>query len=107
MFNSLTSSTMIEPNRAFRLGGEQGGAFNVSGRNTGPVPVIVYAEVNGTRDSITTLAPGDPVDARFAARTTAVFRNPSTRATAVVSIVVTGDTRALGMRYETAAPVRP
>lgn len=97
---SLNSSISIEPGKAFRLGGGQAGEFVVRGRNTGPVPVTVFSELAGKRDSILTLAPGAPVDARFPAMATAVFSNASSTATATVAVKVTGDTDALGMRYE-------
>ena len=97
---SLTSTTSIAPGQAFRLGGGQAGAFTVRGTNTGPVDVIVFSEVAGTRDSLLTLAPGAPVDARFAKSATAIFVNTSTARTATVSIRVTGDIGGLGMRYE-------
>jgi hypothetical protein len=97
---SLTSSTTIEPGKAFRLGGGQAGAFVVRGSNAGPVPVVVFSERRGMRDSVTTLAPGAPVDARFPATATAIFMNTSSSRNATVNIKVTGDIGALGMRYE-------
>ena len=38
---SLTSTTSIKPDMAFRLGGGQSSAFTVSGTNAGDVPVVV------------------------------------------------------------------
>ena len=101
MFNSVTSVTTIEPNKAFRLGGGQAGAFTVRGRNEGQVAVVVYSEVAGKRDSVLTLAPGALVDAQFRSNATAVFRNTSSVESATVSLKVTGDVRGLGMGYET------
>jgi hypothetical protein len=97
---SLTSSTTIEPGKAFRLGDGEHGAFVVRGTNTGPVDVVVYAEVRGRRDSVTTLAPGAPVDARFPKSAVAIFKNMSTNQSATVAIKVTGDVGGLGMTYE-------
>jgi hypothetical protein len=97
---SLTSTTTIEPDKAFRLGGGQAGAFVVRGTNAGPVPIVVYSELNGKRDSVLTLAPGAPVDARFAKAAMAIFKNSSSTQTATVAIKVTGDIGALGMGYE-------
>lgn len=97
---SLTSTTIIEPGKAFRLGGGQGGAFVVRGTNAGSVPIVVYSDVDGRRDSVLTLAPGAPVDARFPKSAMAVFRNTSRTETAKVAITVTGDIGALGMGYE-------
>jgi hypothetical protein len=98
--SSLISNTRIEPGQAFKLGGGQGSAFTVRGTNDGPVPVVVYAELDGKRDSVLTLAPGEPVDATFPKSAMAIFRNTSWTRTATVSIKVTGDIASLGMRYE-------
>jgi hypothetical protein len=73
--NSVTSRTSIDPGQAFRLGGGQLGAFTVRGSNSGAVPVVVFIDRNGARDSITTVAPGQKVDATFPARSMAVFVN--------------------------------
>ena len=97
---ALTSTTRIEPGKAFRLGGGQPGAFLVRGTNTGPVAVVVFSEVAGKRDSIVTLAPGAPVDARFGSSAMAIFMNTSSTRTAIVAIKVTGDVSALRMGYE-------
>lgn len=97
---SLTSTTMIDPGKSFRLGGDQRSAFTVRGSNAGPVPVIVFVEQRGTRDSVTTLAPGAPVDARFPSGSTAIFMNTSRTQVASVAITVTGDINGLDMRYE-------
>ena len=97
---SLTSSTVIAPGKAFRLGGGQAGAFLVRGTNAGPVAVSVFSEVGGKRDSIVTLAPGAPVDAQFPESATAIFKNTSSTVPATVAIKVTGDIGALGMTYE-------
>jgi hypothetical protein len=99
-FAALNSETYIEPSKAFKLGGGQPGAFTVAGRNAGDVPVSVFVEANGRRDSVTTIAPGAPVDAAFPAGAMAVFRNTSTERGARVKIRVTGDIASLGMRYE-------
>ncbi len=97
---SLTSTTSIEPGKAFRLGGGQAGAFVVRGTNAGSVDVVVFSEVVGKRDSLLTLAPGALVDTRFPRSAMAVFMNTSLTRTATVAIKVTGDVGALGMGYE-------
>jgi hypothetical protein len=97
---SLTSTTSIDPGKAFRLGGGQAGAFVVHGKNSGSVAVVVFSELAGKRDSLLTLAPGAPVDASFPKSAMAVFRNTSLTKTATVAIKVTGDIGALGMGYE-------
>ncbi len=97
---SLTSRTTIEPGKAFRLGGGQAGAFVGRGTNAGPVPIVVFSERDGKRDSVLTLAPGAHVDARFSKSAMAIFKNTSSTQTATVAIEVTGDIGALGMGYE-------
>ncbi len=99
-FGSITSETTIEPGKSFRLGGGQRGAFAVRGTNAGRVPVSVFVERSGKRDSVTTVAPGGAIDAEFPSSAMAIFRNSSAAASAVVRIKVTGATSGLGMGYE-------
>jgi hypothetical protein len=103
-FASLRSNTYIEPGKAFLLGGGQSGSFSVRGKNVGRNAVVVYNELAGRRDSVTTLAPGAEIDAEFPARAMAVFRNTSKTGGAELSITVTGAISALGMRYEANVP---
>ena len=98
--SSLISTTSIAPDEAFKLGGGQRGAFAVRGKNVGPVAIIVFAEVAGTRDSLLTVPAGGTVDASFPAQAMAVFKNTSSTSKASVAITITGDIAALGMRYE-------
>ena len=97
---SVTSRTSIDPGQSFKLGGGQPGAFTVRGSNSGAVPVVVFMDRNGARDSITTVAPGQQVDATFPARAMAVFVNRSDTEGASLSVRITGSTSSLGMRYE-------
>jgi hypothetical protein len=60
----------------------------------------VFSELAGKRDSVITLAPGAPVDARFPKSAMAIFMNTSVTKTATVAIKVTGDIGSLGMGYE-------
>jgi hypothetical protein len=99
---SFQSTTFIEPDKAFLLGGGQPGAFTVTGRNAGPAAVTVFVERNGQRDSVTTIAPGAKVDAEFPKGAMAIFRNQSSRESAVLKVTLRGQTSGLGMRYEAA-----
>lgn len=99
-FGSLNSETTIPPGQAFRLGGGQRGAFSVRGTNAGGVPVSVFLETAGKRDSVTTVLPGAEIDAEFPSGAVAIFRNASPASPAVVRIKVTGAISNLGMRYE-------
>ena len=97
---SVTSRTSIDPGQAFRLGGGQPGAFTVRGSNSGAVPVVVFIDRNGQRDSITTVAPNQKIDATFPARSMAVFVNRSETQGASVTVKITGSASSLGMGYE-------
>jgi hypothetical protein len=103
----LTSQTVIDPEKAFLLGGGQPGAFTVTGKNSGSVPVSLFVEQGGKRDSITTLQPGAPVEFTFPAGAMAVIRNTSRTRTAMVDLKVRGDVSQLGMRYEPAPNGQP
>ena len=97
---AVTSRTSIEPGKAFRLGGGQLGAFTVRGSNSGPVPVVVFMDRNGARDSITTVAPGQEVNATFPSRAMAVFVNRSDIQGASLTVHITGIASSLSMGYE-------
>lgn len=97
---SVTSRTSIDPGQAFKLGGGQLGAFTVRGSNSGAVPVVVFVDRNGVRDSVTTVAPGQRVDATFPARAMAVFVNRSDTQGASLTVHITGIASSLSMGYE-------
>lgn len=100
-FGRLESSTLIDPGMTFLLGGGHSASFRIAGRNAGPVPVVIYAERGGRRDTVTTVEPGGRVDAEFPTQTVAVFRNTSRARQAVMQFDATGAISGLGMRYET------
>ena len=62
--------------------------------------MVVFVDRNGTRDSITTVAPDQKIDATFPARSMAVFVNRSESQGASVTVKITGDASSLGMAYE-------
>jgi hypothetical protein len=97
---SLSSETMIEPGKAFRLGGGQREAFSVTGRNSGRAPISVFVEQNGKRDSIVTIGAGGAIDAAFPKGAMAILRNESDEREARVAVRVKGDIGSLGMGYE-------
>ena len=102
-FESLTSNTVIDPGKSFLLGGGQRGAFVVRGVNVGSVPVIIYQERDGKRDSLGTVPPRGEIDAEFAPRAMAIFRNTSMSERASVTVKITGDASSLSMRYDSAS----
>lgn len=98
----INSTLFIEPAQFFELGGGQEGSFTVTGRNTGPSAVVVYALANDDAANLVergTVAPGGAVDAKFGPGEMAVLRNTSTMETARLKLKVAGDTSALGMTY--------
>ncbi|MFM7349526.1 MAG: hypothetical protein ACKO01_08555 [Erythrobacter sp.] len=98
----LNSNLQIEPSQFFELGGGQPGSFTVTGRNTGPSVVVIYALASDDEASLVergTVAPGGTVDATFRPGEMAVLRNTSTMETARLKLKVSGDISSLGMTY--------
>lgn len=96
----INSNLQIEAGQTFELGGGQKGGFVVTGKNTGPVAVVVLGQAPGKAAMMRgSVAPGGAVDARFAPGEMALLRNTSARQMARLKLKVTGDTQALGMTY--------
>lgn len=97
---AINSNLQIEGGQTFELGGGQRGGFTVTGRNTGPVAVVVLGQAEGAEPSLRgTVAPGDRVKADFAPGEMALLRNTSDSKTARLTLRITGDTATLGMGY--------
>ena len=89
---SLTSRTIIGPQKAFELGEGRHGSFKASLKNDSDVPLDVYqVPFGGVETKLTTLQPGQQKTVRFNADTKAIFKNTTNRE-AVVLLKVTGDT---------------
>ncbi|MFO6447651.1 hypothetical protein ACLBKU_10950 [Erythrobacter sp. NE805] len=97
----LNSNLQIDPGQTFELGGGQKGGFTVTGRNVGPVAVVVYGLAEGATAPVIrgTVAPGGAVDATFGPGEQALLRNTSTMEMARLKLKVSGDISALGMTY--------
>ncbi|MFM7379368.1 MAG: hypothetical protein ACKO1O_14775 [Erythrobacter sp.] len=95
----LNSDLRIEAGMTFELGGGQRGGFTVTGRNTGPVAVVVLAKGEGAAVVKGRIEPGASVDAAFGAGEQALLRNTSDSRMARMKLVVRGDTSSLGMTY--------
>ena len=96
----ITSGLRIEPGQTFELGGGQEGGFAVTGRNNGPVAVVVLGKLPEAQPMVRgTVAPGGTVDARFGPGEMALLRNTSGTRTARLKLKITGDTSSLGMTY--------
>jgi hypothetical protein len=99
-FGPIHSTLLIEPQQQFVLGGEQRGAFTVSGKNIGSVTVWVV-ERFASGDTLTRgiARPGAKVSLAFEKGSAAVIVNANP-VKAQLKLVITGATTALGMRYE-------
>lgn len=96
----LNSNLQIEAGQTFELGGGQERGFTVTGRNTGPVAVVVLGQLPGAKPvERGTVAPGGAVDAAFGPGEMALLRNTSGKVMARLKLKVTGDTSSLGMTY--------
>lgn len=96
----INSNLQIEPAQTFELGGGQERGFVVTGRNTGPVAVVVFAQAPGAKPvQRGTVAPGGAVQATFGPGEMALLRNTSAKQTARLKLKISGDTSSLGMTY--------
>jgi len=96
----ITSGLQIEAGQTFELGGGQEGGFTVTGKNNGPVAVVVLGQAEGKAAvERGTVAPGGTVDATFGPGEMALLRNTSRQKTARLKLKITGDTSSLGMTY--------
>jgi len=90
----ITSGLRIDAGQTFALGGGQQGGFTVTGRNTGPVVVVVLAKGAGEKGG-----EGAAVDAAFGPGEMTLLRNTSDMKLARLKLKISGDTSSLGMTY--------
>ncbi len=97
----INSDLQIEAGQTFELGGGQEGSFTVTGRNSGPVAVLVFARAEGNAPPVAKgrVEPGAAVDTRFESGEMALLRNTSATQTARMKLKISGDTSSLGMGY--------
>jgi hypothetical protein len=96
---AINSNLSIPPRESFILGGGQANGFNVSGRNTGPVAIEIYAGEANTQRFIGRVEPGQSVVQKFRAQESAVLKNTSSTLRGEIKLRITGQTSGLGMRY--------
>lgn len=98
---AINSNLQIEAGQTFELGGGQEGSFTVTGRNTGPVAVVVLAKGEGSAAATPkgSVAPGGEMNANFGPGEMALMRNTSNSKMARLKLKITGDTSSLGMTY--------
>jgi hypothetical protein len=95
----IKSNLLIEPGQQFVLGGDQPGAFFVSGVNSGPVAVrVVERFASGDTLGRGVLAPGAKAGLKFEKGSAALIINKNS-VKATLNLKITGDTN-LGMTYE-------
>lgn len=96
---TINSNLQIEAGQTFELGGGQQGGFTVTGRNTGPVAVVVLAKGEGAAVIEGRVEPGANVEAAFGPGEMALLRNTSGTQMARLKLKISGDTSSLGMTY--------
>ncbi len=96
---TINSNLQIEAGQTFELGGGQQGGFTVTGRNTGPVAVVVLAKGEGAPVIKGRVEPGANVEAAIGPGEMALLRNTSGTQMARLKLKISGDTSSLGMTY--------
>jgi len=99
LFDSLTSTTVIEPNRSFVLGEGKHGGYNAKLVNKGKVDIEIFTESEKEeRKSVEVLKPNDKTEVTILKNTKVIFKNLGNE-TATIGIKLSGDT-GLSMGYK-------
>ncbi len=99
LFDSLTSTTIIEPNQSFVLGEGKHGGYNAKLVNKGKVDIEVFTEAEKEEQkSVGVLKPNDKADFTILKNTKVIFKNLGNE-TATIGIKLSGDT-GLSMGYK-------
>ncbi len=99
LFDTLTSTTYIEPNQSFVLGEGKHGGYNAKITNISNVGVEVFGESeNEERKSLGVLKPKDKSEYNIAKNTKVIFKNLGSEK-AAIGIKLSGDT-GLSMGYK-------
>jgi hypothetical protein len=99
LFDSLTSTTIIEPNQSFVLGEGKHGGYTAKIINKGKTDVEVFAAAeNEERKSLGVLKPKDKGEYNVAKNTQVIFKNLGDK-TATIGIKLAGETN-LSMGYK-------
>ncbi|WP_353228589.1 hypothetical protein [Novosphingobium sp.] len=93
------SDLTVPPADTFLLGGDQGAAMAVSGRNVGQTVVVIQSRVGSVDTVIAQVAPGGTFAHDFAVGEVALIANVSTTQAARLSVDFTGSPASLSMRY--------
>jgi hypothetical protein len=99
LFDSLTSTTIIEPNQSFVLGEGKHGSYNAKITNKGKVDIEVFGErENEEQKSLGVLKPNDKSEYSVGKNTKVILKNLGSE-TATIGIKLSGDT-SLSMGYK-------
>lgn len=99
LFDSLTSTTVIEPNQSFVLGEGKHGGYNAKLVNKGKVDIEIFTESEKEeRKSVGVLKPNDKTEFTILKNTKVIFKNLGNE-TATIGIKLSGDT-SLSMGYK-------
>jgi hypothetical protein len=93
------SNLTVPPADTFLLGGEQGAALMVTGKNIGQTGVVIKSRVGTTDTVIAQVAPGQTFEHSFAVGEIALIANESNTLAASLSVDFTGSPSSLSMRY--------
>lgn len=93
----LTSNLGVPAGQRFIFAGGQTSGYTAYVTNTGQVPLVILAELDGSARPIVTLAPGERASRRFEPREAALFEN-SASSDAQAKVEIWGNTN-VGMRY--------
>lgn len=99
LFDSLTSTTFIEPNQSFFLGEGKHRGYNAKLVNKGKVDIEIFTESEKEeRKSVGVLKPNDKTEVTILKNTKVIFKNLGNE-TATIGIKLSGDT-GLSMGYK-------
>lgn len=99
LFDSLTSTTVIEPNQSFVLGEGKHGGYKAKLVNKGKVDIEIFTESEKEeRKSVGVLKPNDKAEFTILKNTKVIFKNLGDES-ATIGIKLSGDT-GLSMGYK-------
>ena len=93
------SGLTVPPGDTFLLGGNQGAAIMVAGKNVGRTNVTILLRAAGKETVIADVSPGGAFEHRYSVGQTALIRNQSATTAAQLSVDFTGSPSNLSMRY--------
>lgn len=99
-FSMGRSTTQIPAGQTFVLGGGQGTPLRVSGRNSGPVAIVVEARSEAGVEPLVRLEPGERFSQLIPARVAVLLRNTSDTREAQATLEFNSSVSSLSMSYQ-------